>query len=838
MRSRDASWGVPLLLPLSLLLGACLRGQERLECRGPEPALVRLGEAAQLWLCVRDPGGSLREVVLPKVDGMQLRLQGPSQRESITSINGRMQRSVEVYYQVELLPLREGAFVLPPFAVWTGTREQRTAECRVEARRDVRGEQMAWIDVTTPTQRVYEHEPIRIHVEAGVLPSVRLVRGRASNGQPYADVEVQAAWLEPMAGVEPIAVPDPAGTTTLIVRGGNNLMVAGHDPAFVRDGTTWLRYAFDRALLPTKPGRLELSAPTFRFHVVRGESRDLFGLQRGGLSENFYVYGKPLSVEVLPIPEVGRPSPWYGAVGRFTVDAAVDREQVKVGNSVKLTLTVRGQGNFEFLRLPELDALPGFHKLGQTAIERSPERASVTYDLTPKSADVKAVPAVDWNYFDTTPGVERFVTVQTKPVPLQVQALPVGESLAPLPEANAAPVVAGVDDVFDLPDLAGSPVRFDRPGPLGRWLSVLAPWLLLLAGRSLWRWSARRRGDVVGGRARAASRACEKALLAGGDPLVALTDYLGDRLGVAGAALIAADAAQRLQDAGVAPELAVRVAAAIEQGTAARYGGGAGLAAENVRQLVAALEGVRFGVARVLPLWLLPLFTALLASGPVSAQADAAAAVAAYRANDYTAAEAAFAKAYAASGDRRLLRARGNCFVRMAKPDLPRALWAYESARLGLPRDAELAANIRLVRQRLELATEPVGLVASFAQAMQRWTAQEQQWAAGGCMACAALLLLFGWRRSASRAVGLLLLAGGAVFAVELLWLAPNRPPRAIALEPLELRAEPRADLPAVATVRPGVEVEVHGSVGGSWVRVRIGDRIGYAPGAAVAVVE
>ena len=48
-------------------------------------------------------------------------------------------------------------------------------------------------------------------------------------------------------------------------------------------------------------------------------------------------------------------------------------------------------------------------------------------------------------------------------------------------------------------------------------------------------------------------------------------------------------------------------------------------------------------------------------------------AVAAYRAKDWAAAEAGFAQAFASTGDRRLLRARGNCFVRMQPPDLPRA---------------------------------------------------------------------------------------------------------------------------------------------------------------------
>lgn len=832
------SRGTSLFLAL-LSLSLVARAQERLEVQGPEPAVVRLGEAARVSLCIHDPGGSLRDVVLPQVDGVSLRLHGPSQRESIVSVNGRVQRGTQVFYQLEVLPLREGAFVLPPIAVWTGSREQRTEPLRVQAQRDVRGEQFAWIDVTTPTLRVYEQEPVRLHVEAGVLPTVRLVRGRASNGQPYSDVEVQATWLEPMAGVEPIAVPDPVGSTALIVRGGNSLMVVGHDPAFVRDGTTWLRFAFDRALLPTKPGRLELAAPTFRVHVLRSESRDLFGLQRGGLSENFYAYGKPLVVDVLPIPEAGRPSPWYGAVGRFTLAATIDRDRVKVGNSIKLTVTVRGQGNFEFLRLPELDAVPGFHELGKTAIERAPDHATITYDLTPKSTDVREVPAIGWNFFDTSPGVERFVAVATQPLPLVVQPAAPGETLAPPPEANAAPVVAGVDDVFDLPDLAGPAVRLQRAGTLAPWLAVLAPWFLLLGSGFVVRWLQRRRSDVVGGRARAAARACERALAAGGDPLAVLTDYLGDRLGVSGAALIAADAGERLQQAGVAPELAVRLVTAIEQGTAARYGGGAGLAAATVRELVAALEAVRFGVARLLPLWLLPLLCVLAASGPLQAQDDpAAAAVVAYRAKDYAAAEAGFAKAFAATGDRRLLRARGNCFVRMQPPDLPRALWCYECARLGLPRDAELGANVRFVRQRLELSDAPDGMVAAFVRALHRLTANEQLWVCGACMTVAAALLMLGWRRPGARTLGFLCGAAGSVFAVELLWLAPNRPPVAIALERLELRAEPRADLPSLATVRPGVAVEVHGSLGGSWLRVAIGDRIGYVPAPTLAVVD
>lgn len=817
---------------------AGLAAQERLEVAGPEPSVLRLGDSARVDVRIHDPQGSLRDLAVPKVDGLVVRVFGPSRQEQVQIANGRRVHSVQVVYQLELQPQREGRFEVPSFPVWTGSREQATSAIRLEATKDLRGEQFAWLDVVPEKTRVYVHEPVRLHVEFGVQNGVRLARGRAQTGQVYQDVEVQAPWLDQMPYAEKIDLPEPIGATTLIVHGGNRLVVVGHDPVFERDGASWQRFKIERAYVPTQPGRIELVEPTLRFQVVRNESRDVFGLSRGGVAENFFVYGKPLSIEVLPIPDVGRPNPYYGAVGRFTLEATLDRDQVKVGNSVKLTLTVRGQGNLEFLRLPTLDDLPGLHKLGQTEVQRSAERVAVTYDLTPLRDTVTQVPAIEWNFFDTTPGVERFVAVRTPPLSLQVTPLPPGETLAAEPENVAAAVTPGVDDVFDLPDLRGPAVQRELGSALGNWAAVLGPWLLLLTGLLCGRFWSARRADVVGGRARRAMRAALAQLDAGADPALVLADYLGARLGVPGAALIAADAAARLEAAGVAPELAQRTAVAIDSGTAARYGGGASLSVDTVRGLLRDLEGARFGVVRVLPWLLLPLCGALASGGGLTAQQPADPAVAAYRAKDWAAAEAGFARAFAATGDRRLLRARGNCFVRMEPPDLPRALWAYESARLGLPRDEELLANLRLVQQRLELPAEDDGLFAQVARLLRRFTTTELQLACAGLMTLAAAALLFGWRRSWLRWLGGLLLVHAVAIAAELLWLAPARPMRAIALQRLELAAEPRADLPALATVRPGVTVTVLGSAVGSFVRVQAGDRIGYVPTASVGVID
>jgi SH3-like domain-containing protein len=80
-------------------------------------------------------------------------------------------------------------------------------------------------------------------------------------------------------------------------------------------------------------------------------------------------------------------------------------------------------------------------------------------------------------------------------------------------------------------------------------------------------------------------------------------------------------------------------------------------------------------------------------------------------------------------------------------------------------------------------------------------------------------------------------LAPGVLFAVELLLLAPARPPAAVALEKVAIVAEPRDGLEAIATVRAGVVLDVLGSGQGAWMRVGIGEKRGYVPSAAVLVV-
>lgn len=827
-----------LVFVLGLVAVTGLTAQEKLEVEGPTPGTIRLGDTSHVRIHIEGSSANPRTPILPKVPGLSMQLSSPTHIRNSYFDGRTMVTRLGVRYVVTLRPQREGSFVVPTFPIWTGTKEQLTPELRLDVVRDLRGEDLGWIDISVEPRRLYVHEPIRIRVDFGIEPGLRIVQD-ISQRTRYLDIEVQAPWLSKFPGGERIELAGPTGDLRAIISNGE-LVAAEFSGDHQRNGKRWQRFSFDRAFLPTRTGKIELSAPTLRFRVLRNAGRqNILGRTRGAQSENMFVYGAPVSIEVLPIPELGRPQPYYGAVGRFTIDATLDRNTVKRGNSVKLQLTVRGQGNLEFLRMPEVNGLSGFHKLGQAEAQRDAEKVVVTYDLAPMSADIVAIPAIAWNFFDTTPGVEKFVEVQTRPLPLTVKELANGETLAALPSTEAKAVTPGVDDIFDLPVFGGVPQRLTGPAVWLSWLAALGPWLVVVAALSLISFLRRRREDVTGQRARGAVRTCRTALAAGQEPLDALAGYLGDRLDVQAAAVIRADLDQQLQAVGVASEIAVEVAAAIQRGTEARYGAGSPLVAAEVEALILRLEPERLDRSSWSAVLLLPLLLPLLLLGAVAAQSevrDVEAGKALYRAGDYAAADEIFARAYDQTGDRRLLRARGNCLFRL--DELPLALWAFESARLGTPRDAELLANIALLRQRLEITTASAGFMAELGDLRRQLTPLESTLLLAASMLLAALFLLIGWRRPGLRWIGAIVLLPATWLAVEVLWLAPARPLEAIALQQLAITSEPRTDLEPVATVRPGVTVDLRGSTDGAFVRLTAGDRSGYAERAAIAVIR
>ena len=492
-----------------------------------------------------------------------------------------------------------------------------------------------------------------------------------------------------------------------------------------------------------------------------------------------------------------------------------------------MTLTISGQGNTRYLQAPDLPQIPGFHLLGQI-VNASEDTVAVTYDLTPQVQGVHELPGIEWNFFDTTPGVEEYVTLSTEPQVIEVLGLEGEETLETLSGEPTSAVQPGVDDIYDLKlsDERGSiPLR----PAFGRWnalLGALAPWLLCFAGWFLLRTRRRVVGDVQGRRARGALRRFRVAAKAGADPVDALVEYLADRLGCEPSAVIGPDLSTRLIAVGLDQALSVEVQSLVEGGVASRYGGEGAVDRDRILKAVESLERSGFKTAVVSLVLLLSLEAA---PGQELAPAEQA-----YRDRDFTGAAVGFRDELAA-GDRRAAYNLGNARFREGRYGL--ALAAYEQARLAMPRDPELLANIALVKRRLDLGPEEAGGFGASLEAIRNsLTGWEWFWVCLVSNSLAASFLCFGGRRL--RGVGLVASGLAAVLVLEVVVWIPGRPPRGIVVSPMtEVRAEPNRELPGLMRLREGVDVEVLGASPG-WTAVRVQGRTGYLSSADVVVIE
>ena len=134
---------------------------------------------------------------------------------------------------------------------------------------------------------------------------------------------------------------------------------------------------------------------------------------------------EPFTLEVLPLPEEGRPASFRGHVGTLSVASQVDRTRVPVGETVMLEVEVTLEGHVEILPDPEIGFPDGFTVSEPEITTNSRESRGVLsgsrtyiYRLTAVSPGSYRIPAVEMSYFDTE--TESYGTARGHPFTIMV----------------------------------------------------------------------------------------------------------------------------------------------------------------------------------------------------------------------------------------------------------------------------------------------------------------------------------------------------------------------------------------------------------------------------------
>ena len=197
----------------------------------------------------------------------------------------------------------------------------------------------------------------------------------------------------------------------------------------VRNGVSYSVAPLRRvALFPTSAGMHAVGTLAVSCDIPQQRSR------RGGVLDDFFagdpffgrsrsvlLQSEELQIEVLPLPEQGRPVEFTGAVGRFQLSVEAQPTQVAVGDPVTLRVLVEGEGNMAAVQPLQVDAAAGV-KLYDPKVEEEERitngvyggRRLFEYILIPEQGGTLNIPPLRFAYFD--PHQARYEVLKSAPI--------------------------------------------------------------------------------------------------------------------------------------------------------------------------------------------------------------------------------------------------------------------------------------------------------------------------------------------------------------------------------------------------------------------------------------
>jgi len=515
------------------------------------------------------------EPTVPSVEGLDILFQGRTQ--SLQIINMNMKSSIVFRYA--LAPQRTGEFTIGPV--------------------QVRGR-----------QRTYESNVVLLKVvEAGqsqpATPSVQNVIVEASINKTDPYLGQQITLLLRFARRPTVRLTNAGYQLPDLSDFWNEGMESKREYLQTIDGKEYMVTELAFPLFPTTAGEVMIGPITLYYdELVPKESsrfdspffKDPFG--RNLFDDDFFklfssedivkrsVQTDPVRLRVHRLPEGGQPEGFRGGVGSFSVTSRLSGNEVKVGESVTLTLALSGEGNVRDVPAPELSID------GVKVYEDTPSVNVKNYNdtivgekvyklaLVPQQTGKTVIPTISISYFNPQTG--RYETASSAPVSLNVlpsenETFVVAKPAAP--RGGGEQTLQRKDDILPIHERIG-PIERSRTERWVRRLRIVAyplPIIAYLFCLGIVRHRERLRTDIAYRRSRTALKKAEDHIRKAEDAINeniwdaafmecsrAVTEYLADKLNVPAGGLTPADIESALSRHGVPPNILKEVVRFLE----------------------------------------------------------------------------------------------------------------------------------------------------------------------------------------------------------------------------------------------------------------------------------
>lgn len=404
-------------------------------------------------------------------------------------------------------------------------------------------------------------------------------------------VQVLASAADALPGLELGAERADAGSWSLAVNDRVTRALQASDPASTEGDRIflWLRDGVADA-----PQTLEFAAPRLRFARATRFRDDLLLGRVPEDREDVTVSGVAARLPVVPFPESDRPLAFVDAVGRFDVTLDVPERALAAGEALTLTVRIEGRGNLDRLTPPRLDLLEGWHVQG-SGLQREEDAVVLVGALSPRTPRIRQLPPLEFAWFEPStedPTGGRYRTWSSDPLSIERRTSAQEDQQQPAEESR---------------DDAAERAPGEGVGRFG-WIWGVVVGLGLLGAIALLRRSKRTASATTPGTIAARPIGIDRRTLAqargafDGAPLDsqdacvhALRDFFAGAFGIHAAD--PAEVAAELRARGLSGPLAHTTEEVLAALDGARFGGGADIPEEQVRALVnsihAAFEGGR-----------------------------------------------------------------------------------------------------------------------------------------------------------------------------------------------------------------------------------------------------
>jgi hypothetical protein len=287
------------------------------------------------------------------------------------------------------------------------------------------------------------------------------------------------------------------------------------------------------------------------------------------------------------------PESFQGAVGKFSLNASLNKQRAKTNEPIALKATINGTGNVKILEAPKLKLPSDFEQYEPKVkedITRSGETINGTKSfewlIVPRYPGDKKIPALEFTYFDV--GQKRYVTLRTNEFNVLVE-----KGSAEAPQATSGLSKEDVkllnQDIrfikTDIGSLREKNKELVHPGTAI--LMTVIPFAAFIGLLFFRQKALTEMSDVVSFRSRKAMKIAAKRLLNAKHLLnqnkheafyaeisIALWQYVSDKLAIDRAELSIDNVTQQLQQKKVSEELMQRIKECLEACEFARFAPG------------------------------------------------------------------------------------------------------------------------------------------------------------------------------------------------------------------------------------------------------------------------